>query len=75
MAFNDILKQIMAEADLPETAREGILWSLKPETRKRMMVFPLKVSVNALKETIGKVEKGETLETIDALVNKELDVF
>ena len=75
MAFDDILKQIMAEADLPETAREGIRWSLKSDTREKMMRLPVEVSAKALKEAIEKVEKNESLETIDALVKKELDVF
>lgn len=75
MAFDDILKQIMAEADLPETAREGICWSLKSDTREKMMRLPVEVSAKALKEAIEEVEKNESLETIDALVKKELDVF
>ena len=40
-----------------------------------MMRLPVEVSAKALKEAIEKVEKNESLETIDALVNKELDVF
>ena len=75
MAFDESIKQIMNQANLPETAKEGIFWSLKPDTREKMMRLPVEVSAKALKEAIEKVEKNESLETIDALVKKELDVF